>query len=78
MNRSNDTTESSKEENACFNARTGGEWNLTVQCIGSKQIMCSLKSLVMLKCETRTCLYAVQYKWQPGSVLMFCHYFRNG
>ena len=31
----------------------------------------------MLKCETRTSIYAVQYKWQPGSVLMFCHYFRN-
>ena len=40
--------------------------------------MWSLKSLVMLKCESWTSLYAVQYKWQPGSVLMFCHYFRNG
>ena len=26
----------------------------------------------MLKCEIRTRLHAVQYKWQPGSVLMFC------
>ena len=31
----------------------------------------------MLKCESRTSLYAVQYKRQPGSVLMFRHYFRN-
>ena len=39
-----------------------------------------LKSLVMLKCEVRTSLHAVQYKSQPGSVLMFCpyYYFRNG
>ena len=41
--------------------------------------MWSLKSLVMLKCESRTSLHAVQYKWQPGSILMFCpYYFRNG
>ena len=26
----------------------------------------------MLKCERRTSLHAVQYKWQPASVLMFC------
>ena len=25
----------------------------------------------MLKCESRTSLHAVQYKQQPGSVLMF-------
>ena len=29
----------------------------------------------MLKCESRTSLHAVQYKWQPGSVLMFCFYY---
>ena len=41
--------------------------------------MWSLKSLVMLKYENRTSLHAVQYKWQPSSVLMFCpYYFRNG
>ena len=39
--------------------------------------MWPLKSLVMLKCESRTSLHAVQYR-QPASVLMFCHYFRNG
>ena len=40
---------------------------------------CSLKSLVMLKCASRTSLNAVQYKWKPGSVLMFYpYYFRNG
>ena len=37
--------------------------------------MWSLKSLVMLKCESRTTLHAVQYKRQPGPVLMFCPYF---
>ena len=40
--------------------------------------MWSLKSLAMLKCESRTTLHAVEYKWQSGSVLMFCsYYFRN-
>ena len=38
-----------------------------------------LKNLVMLKCESRTSLHAVQYKSQPRSVLMFCpYYYRNG
>ena len=33
----------------------------------------------MLKGESRTSLYAVQYNRQPGSALMFCpYYFRNG
>ena len=36
--------------------------------------MWSLKSLVMLKCEIRTSLHAVQIEPQPGSVLMFCPY----
>ena len=74
----NDTTESQKEKMACSDAYAGGKWNLTVQCY-SKQTnkMLSLKILLMLKCGTRTSLYAIQYKWQPGSVLMFCH-FRNG
>ena len=41
--------------------------------------MWSLKGLAMLKCESRTSLLAVQRKWQPGSVLMFCSYhFKNG
>ena len=40
--------------------------------------MWSLKGLAMLKCEIKTSLYAVQCKWQPGSVLMFCsYYFKN-
>ena len=29
----------------------------------------------MLKGESRTSLYAVQYKRQPGSALMFCPYY---
>ena len=41
--------------------------------------MWSLKSVVIWTCESRTSLHAVQYKWQPGFVLMFCpYYFRNG
>ena len=41
--------------------------------------MRSLKNLAMLKSESRTSLHAVQYKWQPDSVLMFCsYYFGNG
>ena len=38
------------------------------------------KSLAKLRCENRTSLlHAVQYKWQPGSVLVFCSdYFKNG
>ena len=77
-NWSNDTTES-QEKKGLFQRSC---WRkLRIDCpMYSKQTnkMWSLKSLVMLKCETRTSLYAVQYKRQPGSVLMFCHYFRNG
>ena len=41
--------------------------------------MCSLKSLAMLKCESRSSLHAAQYKWELGSSLMFCsYYFKNG
>ena len=41
--------------------------------------MWSLKSLVTLNCESRTSLHAVQYMWQPSSVLMFRpYYYRNG
>ena len=36
--------------------------------------MWSLKSLVMLKFESRTSLHTVQYKSQPGSAMMFCPY----
>ena len=53
-----------------------------VSPVYSKQTnkMCSLKSLVMLNCESRTSLYAVQYKYISTNtfVLIFCHYFRNG
>ena len=34
--------------------------------------MFSLKSLDILKCESRTSLHAVQYKLQTGSVVVFC------
>ena len=36
-NRNNDTTESQKEKKTCFDAHAGGKWNLTIQCILSKQ-----------------------------------------
>ena len=39
-NWSNDTTESQKEKNACFNAHAEGKQNLAVQCIATKQIRC--------------------------------------
>ena len=40
--------------------------------------MWSLKSLAMLKCESRTSLHALQCKQHLGSVLMFCtYYFKN-
>ena len=82
-NRSNNSTESQKEEKTCFNVR--GKWNLNVQCmltnlkgVYSWNKMWPLTSLVILKCESGTTLHAAQYKWQPGSVLMFCpYYFRN-
>ena len=52
-NRSNDTTESQKEKMTYFNAHNGVySWNK----------MCSLKSLAMLICKSRTSLHAVQYK----------------
>ena len=37
--------------------------------------MWSLKSLAMVKCESRNSLHAVKCKWQPGSVLTFCSYY---
>ena len=81
-NRSNYATESQNEKKTCFNAHAGGKLNFTAQCV----VRCvfleriySLKSLAMLKCESRTSLHEVQYKWQPHSILMFCsYYFRNG
>ena len=63
-NRSNDTKKSQKEKKTCFHAHARGKRNLNVQCMqtNSWNKMCSLKSLVMLKCEERTSLHAVQYK----------------
>ena len=52
------TTESQKEKKICFNAH--------FQCSQSKitglNKMWSLKGLVMLKCESRASLHAVQYR----------------
>ena len=66
-NWSNYTTESQKEKKTCFNAHAGGKWNLNVQCMQANlkgvcawNKMWSLKILVMLKCEIRTSLHAVQ------------------
>ena len=62
-NCSNDTAESQKEKKSCFNAH--------FQCTQSKitdnkrvfsRNKLSLKSLAMLKCDSRTSLHAVQYK----------------
>ena len=41
--------------------------------------MCSLKSVAILKCESRTSLHTVRSKWQPGSVQIFSSYYlKNG
>ena len=59
--RSNDTTESQKK-NACFNT----DFQYSESKITRLNKMCSLKSLAMLKCESRIhynkLLHAVQYK----------------
>ena len=39
-NQSNGITENQKEKKNCFNALVTGKWNLTVQCIVSKQVRC--------------------------------------
>ena len=57
-NRSNDTTESQKEKKTCFNAH----FQYSQSKITGLNKMWSLKSLAMLKCESRTSLHAVQYK----------------
>ena len=57
-NRSNDTTESQKEKKTCFNAH----FQYSQSKITGLSKMWSLKSLVMLKCESRTSVHAVQYK----------------
>ena len=85
-NRSNYSTESQKKAPDLIlmqeesEARMSNLWKqIWLKGIYSWNKIWSLKSLVMLKCESRTSLYAIQYKPQPGSVLMFCpYYFRNG
>ena len=39
--------------------------------------MQSLNVLVILKCENKTSVHAVQYKGQPASILTFCSCFKN-
>ena len=56
-NQSNDTTESQKKK-TCFNAH----FHYSQSKMTGLSKMWSLKSLVMLKCESRTSLDAVQYK----------------
>ena len=57
-NQSNDTAESQKEKKVCFNTH--------FQCSQSKIMglnkIWSLKSLTLLKCESRTSLHIAQYK----------------
>ena len=74
-NWSNDTTESQKEEKTCVNAH----FKYSQSNITGLNKMLPLTSLAMLKCESRTSLHAVQYKWQACSVLMFrFYYFKYG
>ena len=57
-NQSNDTIESQKEKKIGFNAH----FQYRQSKITGLNKMWSLKSLAMLKCESRTSLHAVQYK----------------
>ena len=75
INQSNNVSESQKIKKTCFYAH----FQYTVcQKVTGLNKMQSLKSLAMLKCESRTSLYAVQNKRQPGSVLIIYYYFKNG
>ena len=56
--RSNDTTESQKEKKTCFNAH----FQYSQSKITGLNKMWLLKSLAVLKCESRTSLHAVHYK----------------
>ena len=57
IKRSNDTTESQKEKKTCFNAYFQYGQSKTM----GLNIMWSLKSLAMLKSESRTSPHAVEY-----------------
>ena len=77
----NDTTESQKEKKSYFNAHFQYSQSKIASNKGaySWNKMWSIKSLAILKCENKTSLDAVQYKWQPGSALIFRrNYFKNG
>ena len=51
---------------------------LRISVVLKSLFMLKWKSLFMLKCESVS-VHAVQYKLQPGSVLIFCpYYFKNG
>ena len=56
-----------KEKKTCFNVHFQYGLSKTT----GLYVMWSVKSLSMLRCESRTSLHAVQYKWQPGTVLFF-------
>ena len=60
-NRSNDTTESQKEKNTCFNAhfRCSQSKIMDNTDVYPSNKMWSLKSLAKLKCDSRTTLHAV-------------------
>ena len=58
-NRNNDTTESQKEKKTCFNVHAGGKVDCpskqtNLKGVYSRNKTWSLKSLVILKCESRT------------------------
>ena len=57
-NRSNDTIEIQKEKRHVFN----GHFHYSQSKMTGLSKMWSLKRLIMLKCESRTSLHAVQYK----------------
>ena len=57
-NQSNDTTETQKEKKTCFNVH----FQYSQSKILRLNKMWSLKSLAMLKCESRTSLHTIQNK----------------
>ena len=58
--RSKDATESQNEKKTCFNAHFQYSRS-KISTVGKKKVQ-SVKSLAMLKCESRNSLQAVQYK----------------
>ena len=60
-----------KRKRTCFNAH----FQYSQSKITKLNKMWSIKSLAVLKCESRTSLHAVKYNLRPSFVLLFCSCF---